>query len=413
MARSRGRLAILVSMLRGGVQNRLAERQVRRELERRGAPAPGTLSIAVHFPDTTTNLYQLREWYAPLAELAAKLPVVVIARSATTARTLLRECPVPVILARSIGDVEVLLRSHPIRVVLYVNQNARNFSVMRYREPAHVFICHGESDKDYMASNQLKAYDTTLIAGPAAAARLTRIVDFDVERRTLQIGRPQIDVVHAAPPLPDDGRVVVLYAPTWEGDRPSMCYSSVVSHGHDMVAALLADDRYRVVVRPHPRTGGTDLDTRSALRRIRRLIRSANRADPAAGHLWDTASGFGWQLAACDVCITDISAVAYDWLATGKPLLVTQPSSPEAIVDRSGLIGALDLIRADEASEVALRTAALIAEGGGSGLAATAAHYFGDLTPGASMRRFTDAVATIVERRAEALAGRADPAQVG
>lgn len=405
--RARSEVAIVAGLLRDAVRSRLARRDVVRELARRGPLPAGTFRVAVHFPDYPVNLYQLRQWYEPLARLASTLPVVVVARYATTARLLLDECPVPVVLARSIADVETLLAAHPVRAVLYVNQNTRNFSVLRYRDPAHVFICHGESDKDYMASNQLKAYDTTFIAGPAAAERLARLVDYDVAGRTTRIGRPQVDVVAPAPPLPDDGRTVVLYAPTWEGDRPSMSYSSVASHGEALVRTLLADPRFRVVVRAHPRTGGTDPVVRDALHRLRRLVRDAVRDDPAAGHLWDDGTAFGWHLHRCDICITDISAVAYDWLATRKPLLVTEPVSPDAVVDRTGLVGALRLVRAEDAGHVTARLTgdALTADRGV--LEGQAAYYYGDLGPGASMQRFLDAVQEVVDRREAVLAGRA------
>ncbi len=42
---------------------------------------PGRIRIAVYFADTRVNLYQIRQWYAPLAELAADHPVAIITRS--------------------------------------------------------------------------------------------------------------------------------------------------------------------------------------------------------------------------------------------------------------------------------------------------------------------------------------------
>lgn len=224
--------------------------------------------------------------------------------------------------------------------------------------------------------------------------------------RTLRIGRPQVDVVPPGPDLPDDGRTVVLYAPTWEGDRPSMSYGSAASHGPALVRALLADPRYRVVVRPHPRTGLVQAEVRAALTELRQLVRRANAADPSAQHLWDTGTPFGWHLAACDVCVTDISAVAYDWLATRKPLVVTEPVSAEAEVDRSGLIGTLDLLRAEDAGATASLVARLLSQGRDPALDAQAEHYYGDLTPGASMQRFLTAMAQVIERREAALARR-------
>ena len=45
------------------------------------------------------------------------------------------------------------------------------------------------------------------------------------------------------------------YAPTWEGDRPSIAYGSLASHGVAIIEALVADPSIRVIYRPHARTG--------------------------------------------------------------------------------------------------------------------------------------------------------------
>ena len=232
-----------------------------------------------------------------------------------------------------------------MRAILYVNQNQANFAAMRFADPAHVFICHGESDKDYMSSNQLKAYDRVFIAGTAARERIMRkLIGFD-ESSLVEVGRPQVDVDFPGPSLPHDGRTVVLFAPTWEGDRASMRYSSVISHGPAMVRALVATGRHRVIYRPHPRTGISLREAAAAHADVIRVLRDANSADPTAGHVVDVEGGFGWQLAASDVAVMDISAVAYDWLATGKPLLVTRPAEPRAAAARVGPGARADPVR--------------------------------------------------------------------
>ena len=60
-------------------------------------------------------------------------------------------------------------------------------------------------------------------------------------------------------------------------------------------------------------------------------------------HLIDR-EGYGWQWDFADACITDISAVAYDWLATGKPLVITEPA-PGAYRPRSALLDSVALLR--------------------------------------------------------------------
>src|SRR5690606_37533940 len=119
---------------------------------------------------------------------------------------------------------------------------------------------------------------------------------------------PQADHFTGELPYAKDGRTVVLYAPTWEGDRESMAYGSVESHGLALTAALLADPRYRLIYRPHPRSGIARRDYGVANRAIIDAIAKANAADPSAQHVFDDGPTIGWQLADADVAITDISA---------------------------------------------------------------------------------------------------------
>src|SRR5690606_23976042 len=211
----------------------------------------------------------------------------------------------------------------------------------------------GESDKMYMTSNQYKAYDYAFVAGEAALDRLRRkLWDYDLGRKAIPIGRPQADHFAGELPYTPDGRTVVLYAPTWEGDRPAAAYGSIASHGEAIAAAVLASPSSRLIYRPHPRSGVLDADYRGAHERIGAAIAAANAADPGAQHVYDDGPALGWQLAAADVAITDISAMVYDRLATGKPILVTRPVSPDADVDEGGFLGVADWLPADAAAEV-------------------------------------------------------------
>lgn len=390
----------LYHTIRRTIRRRQNRRVMFQLLDARGPLPENRFTAAIYFADTTVNMYQIRQWYAPMVELAKTQPVVVIARNVATTRLLLEECPLPVFYGPTIAVIEEWTATQPIGAVFYVNQNMRNFQMMRFPKPAHVFVCHGESDKSYMASNQLKAYDYTFIAGDAARERIAnRLIDFDVDTRLIEVGRPQVDVDYPGPELPSDGRTVVLYAPTWEGDRPSMTYSSVSSHGPQMLPALLSNPRYRVIYRPHPRTGAFDPTYKQVHKDLVTMIESANANDPSAHHMVDTETAFGWHLKQADVCIADISAVAFDWLATGKPLLLTEPASPEADVDRSGIAGLLPTLDAGRAPDV-IEEITEVSSGSTSQTAAVIAHrYFGDTTPGASMTRFLNASIDLVNQR--------------
>ncbi|MET3453345.1 CDP-glycerol glycerophosphotransferase family protein [Curtobacterium sp. 1544] len=382
----------------------LKSRRSRRELARRlpaaPAPAPGTIEIAVYFADGPVNMYQVRQWYAPLAELAATHPVAIVSRSPGTMLTLLDESPVPAVYARQVVDLERFVDEQAPKIVLYVNQNARNFQMMRYGRMWHVFVNHGESDKMYMTTNQFKAYDYALIAGDAARDRLADALwDYDLDARAMAVGRPQADHFAGAAPYPDDDRTVVLYAPTWEGDRAAAAYGSIATHGTTIADRVLASPAHRLVYRPHPRSGVRDAAYKAAHERIVAAITSANAADPNAHHVYDDGAELGWQLAGADVAITDISAMIYDRLAVGKPLIVTRPEAPEADVDERGYLGDANWLSAADASDVVARVDAAANDAAElAKLQHWVQRYFGDTTPGAATARFHSAIERLLDR---------------
>ncbi|MFT4124493.1 MAG: CDP-glycerol glycerophosphotransferase family protein [Microbacteriaceae bacterium] len=393
-------LKTAVGVLRRLVRGQRARSRVAHVLRDRPAiPAEGA-RIAVYFADDEVNLYQLRQWYAPLRELAGTHPVAFIARDASAAAALLAEQPLPVAHLRSVEELEAFVAGHELRIVLYVNQNARNFQMFRYGRMWHVFINHGESDKMYMTTNQYKAYDVALIAGDAARARLARALwDYDLDARTLAIGRPQADHFAGRLPYPPDDRCVVLYAPTWEGDRPAAAYGSIVTHGEALVAALLATGRHRLIYRPHPRSGVVDDAYGAANARIIRAIAAANAADAGAHHVYDDGAALGWQLAAADLAVTDISAMVYDRLATGRPIVVTRPASPRAEIDEDGYLGDCEWLSAADAGEI-VRVAdrVLTSDEAHTSLAHWVSRYFGDTSPGAATARFHAAIEELLGR---------------
>ncbi|WP_309069785.1 CDP-glycerol glycerophosphotransferase family protein, partial [Microbacterium sp.] len=213
------------------------------------------------------------------------------------------------------------------------------------------------------------------------------------DRRTIEIGRPQADHYSGELPYTPDERTVVLYAPTWEGDRPAAHYGSVKTHGEALVTALLATGRHRVIYRPHPRSGVVDPDFGAANQRIIDALRAANAADPVAHHVYDDKPDLGWQLAAADVAIVDISAMVYDRLAAGKPLLITRPEDPAAEVDEGGYLSACEWLRAADAPGIVAEVERVQADPEAAArLQHWVTHYFGDTTPGAATARFHAAI---------------------
>ncbi|ANJ26603.1 CDP-glycerol glycerophosphotransferase family protein [Agromyces aureus] len=377
-------------------RSRRAQRALGEKLSDQAPFEPHRFRVGVYFADGKVNLYQLRQWYAPLAELAKRHPVLLLSRASGAALALLDESPLPVAYVRRVADLERVVHEQDLHVIFYVNQNAKNFQMMRYGRRWHVFINHGESDKMYMTTNQFKAYDYAFIAGDAARARLDKVLwDYDFDKRAIPIGRPQADHYLDDTDLPytPDEREVVLYAPTWEGDRGAAAYGSIATHGVDLVKGLLATGRHRVIYRPHPRSGVVDRAYGAANQQIIQALAAANAADPTAQHVYDHGPNLGWQLAAADVAVVDISAMVYDRLAAGKPLLITRPTNPEAQIDTSGYLQACEWLDATDAAALVARVDEVSHdEAALERLGFWVERYFGDTTPGVTTERFHAAV---------------------
>jgi hypothetical protein len=239
------------------------------------------------------------------------------------------------------------------KVLLYPNQNVRNFYALRYPGAVHVFVSHGESDKAYMFQNTIKRYDLYFASGQAAVERISsKVSSYDISKRIMKIGRPQSLDTHVPPQdFSHSPRKRILYAPTWEGVTRATRYTSIVSHGAAIVRALIDSDQYQVTYRPHPLSGSRDSDVKHANEAIKRLIEQANLAKNSANHYIDE-SPFGWHLGYHELLISDISAIAYDWLSTGRPLLLTEPAEKMAVVEDFPLIDKLYSIGAYDLSAV-------------------------------------------------------------
>lgn len=285
-----------------------AEPAVRRDIAGAGRSLQRADAV-LFFSEPPSQIYQLEAWLRPLEDLAAAgHHLGIVAMNALTARKLLPATSLPVFYSRSMEQVESRLREAGVRAICYVNNAQGNFTMLRFNGPLHIHLNHGESEKSSMVSNQLKAYDRVVVAGQAAVERIEKHVPrFDLAK-LVPVGRPQLDAVK---PQPGSGRVRVLYSPTWEGDSKAMGYSSLGTHGESILAQLAADERIELRFRPHPKTGDNSASLRKLVAALRRSY--AAQLDPIADP--------GQSLAASDVAICDISAMAYDAIALNIPLL--------------------------------------------------------------------------------------------
>ncbi|WP_159449165.1 CDP-glycerol glycerophosphotransferase family protein [Demequina sp. NBRC 110055] len=275
----------------------------------------------VFFPDPPENLYQLRQWYGALAELDKYGGVTVITQDSRTARAVREETDFEVLIVARNRTFAGLVDRGNAKIAIYVGHANNNMVGLRSTGVAHIFLAHGDSDKSVSVSNQVKGFDFTFVAGPAAIERYAaEVLFFDAARHLRVIGRPQLPERVSR----DEARVV-LYAPTWEGSQETNAYSSVISHGEAIVRSLLASG-FSVLYRPHPRLGVSDRRYREADQAVRALVTAAGEHGEV-----DTSADQTDAMQRADVLVTDISAMSSDWLSQRKPLLVTVPVTPQAV----------------------------------------------------------------------------------
>jgi hypothetical protein len=364
-------------------------------------------TVMVYFPGTQEDIYQLQQWYDPLHALHERHPVVVVLQDSRTARVVRAESGLAAITIARYGALDDLLSRSDVKLALYVGHNPANFTALRFTSLAHAFLNHGDSDKGVAVSNQNKAYDFLFVPGQASIDRVQAYtILWDVAPHCLLIGRPQLDVDRpAARDASKGNRPTILYAPTWEGAQPSLAYGSVVSHGPTLVRALLEDGRFAVAYRPHPLCGVTSGEFGRADAEVRRLVTEAAATDPVAGHRIETDRPVNDSLAAADLLVCDVSAVAMDWLPTGKPMVITEPASSAVVTARTRMLDVVPRLSVvDLPGAVALVADQLDRDPARASRAELVDYYLGDTTPGAATKRFLDACTQVIAIRDEAWA---------
>jgi CDP-glycerol glycerophosphotransferase (TagB/SpsB family) len=180
-----------------------------------------------------------------------------------------------------------------------------------------------------------------------------------------------------------------------------MAYSSVLTHGVPLVNSLLTEG-LRVVYRPHPRTGANRREVAAADADIRALFGTPQATGSGSRVVTDVPLEEAFSEA--DALITDVSSLAVEWLPTGRPLVVTVPAEPDAVVTTSPLLAAVPRLQtADAADAGSLVRSRLNEDRERSARAALTDYYLGDTTDGAALSRFLDSCTDVLQTRDVAL----------
>lgn len=276
--------------------------------------------FAVYYGGTHGARYQLGMWLPYLERLGR--PFVVITRNAETVSVITELTGAPVVVPKlqSVsGDLDQVVVPS-LKAAFYVQGNTSNLTFQRYRQLTHIWLNHGDSDKAANFSARHATYDRIFVSGQQGVERYAAHGVSVPKEKFALVGRPQIERIEVRDePLPAGAPRTVLYAPTWRGGRPSTDYSSL-GLGDAIVAALL-ERADTVVFRPHP-LSYTDPHDVGLIRQIQQRLKNDTRST-GRSHVWGEQAEQKWDITACinfsDALVTDVSSVASDYLASGKP----------------------------------------------------------------------------------------------
>ncbi|SBT93952.1 hypothetical protein GA0115233_107525 [Streptomyces sp. DI166] len=230
-------------------------------------------TVGLYFSGGTSSAYQANMWLEPLAQLEGR-PLIVLRERFMVQK--LAATDVPILCLPKVSTL-MRLEQSTLRVLIHPSNSGKTSQVLRIPTLKHTFVNHGESDKLSSCNPYAKAYDEVWVAGPAARERYAQAEVGVEDKDVVEIGRPQLDAVEPYAGPPAGTYTTVLYAPTWEGWDGNPGNTSVIEAGENIVRALLADPKVRLLYKPHPLTGSVDPRAGAADMRIRDLIRAANR----------------------------------------------------------------------------------------------------------------------------------------
>lgn len=364
--------------------------------------------VIVYFGDTDTKIYQIAQWLPTLERLAEQTSVMLVFRKVSAMRAAAGLTSLPAIFVRRFNDLMALYDQNEYRLCLYVNNGVNNFQSLNQARTVHVHINHGESDKISMVSNQVKAYDRVLIAGPAALERHRKIlVEFD-ETKLIQTGRPQLDVRFDSEIAPS-GEPTFMYAPTWEGENEANNYTSVDLYGEPIVDALLAIGGARVIYKPHPRVANSKQpEVLAAHERIIAKLEAASVGRPNP-HEVRIEGNILAMFEATDALITDVSSVGLDflYLHPDRPLVLTDRRGDARLLEESAPIafGCVVINQANSPDLVEVLHQAIIDDTRREDRARMRSFYFGSLAAGESTEKFLETIHALIRERQRKLPG--------
>ena len=313
--------------------------------------------FVVYFSSTMGAGYQVGMWLPYFARL--NRPWIVVTRNTAMmgeiARVMKRQdIWAPIIVRTKLSDLEEIIVPS-LKVAFYVNNAARNTHLIERRELTHVWLNHGDSEKQACYNPVHAIYDLIFLAGQAGIDRYARHGVHIPPEKFVIAGRPQVELITPARgPIAAQRPPTVLYAPTWQGPYADTRFFSL-PQGEAIVEKLLAAGA-RVIFRAHP----LNYQFPSCVKLIRAIGRrlAADQAVTGRDHRWGAAAEKEMTIEQCfnasDAMVADVSAVLSDYLHSEKPFAIVsigRSSSQlllEAPIAAAGYVLREDLFNLDQ-----------------------------------------------------------------
>lgn len=271
--------------------------------------------------------YQLSMWVPILERLG--LRYLVVLRHPEPVASTLAVTQAPIVVLPTGGDLDAIMVPG-LSVAFYVNGVAENSTLINYRNLRHIYLGHGDSDKQLSVHPMHGMFDQVFVAGQAAIDRYQQAGVTIPPSKFVIVGRPQMAGLRPAErPIREIQPPTVLFAPTWRGYNAQTTLSSLPVGG-PIVRALI--DRGAVVsfrVHPFSWLGAGERSEINAIDDILRRDRdTSGRPHRLAGENRNATVAEDFDRS--DALITDIGSVLVDYFATGKPYAVVLPSGQSA-----------------------------------------------------------------------------------
>ncbi|WP_438748476.1 CDP-glycerol glycerophosphotransferase family protein [Pararhizobium sp. O133] len=351
--------------------------------------------FAFHFSALDLNTPSHVLMWLPYLE-ALGIPFFIIVRERKHLFGLAALTSTPVILS-SAPQLKLVLPSS-VTTVFYANNAAGNFALINGRpDLQHIQLLHGDSDKPPSFSAVSKVFSKLFVAGRMAIDRYARNNVIIPAEKFAIVGRPQVARITPARTDKPSDMITVAYLPTWIGYHEDAKFSSL-KHAAGIIDKVMSGDiPVRVMFKPHPMSYKDPASSRY-LGDIRRVL-SRQRSNGSLGELHQDATDPIDLYNMADILISDISSVIIDFLYSGKPYLVTNPSKYDD-AELQAYPSVLGGYLLDEAGENTLELVKLAA--GADPMRekrmATRSHAFGDLDH-APAELFTRVSIDIIEGR--------------